>query len=178
MRLRQIAFTLVLAIGGCAWLHNQARPPAPARPASLGVANVEIDRIAFVGPTLNFRVVIGAADGSVVLDRRLTPNADVEITDARDCDAGQPLTYSFAEYLPMVPGPSDLIELKPGEWFGKDEQFPIFIWQQRQDGGIPDCVDATFFFRPQAALNESVFFHVKGSLVAPPDGGEPVDSGH
>jgi len=177
MRMRGMAFMLLLTIGGCAWLHEQVPLAAhPLSQAPAGWAGIEIDRVAFAGPTLNFRVLVTAVDGGVVLDRRLTPNADIEILDAQDCDAGKPLAYFFAEYLPPEPGPSDLLELGPGEWFGQDMRFPIFIHQQ-DGGGIPDCVDATFVFRPEAAANGEVHFRVRGSLAPRVDAGERADGG-
>jgi len=121
-------------------------------------------------------VFIGAADGGVVLDRRLVPNTVIELKDARDCDGGERLTHIFVDFFPGEPGANDLLELKPGEWFGQDQKFPLFIPHQ-DGGGIPACVDATFVFRPEAALNADVVFHVKGSLASQADAGWAADSG-
>ena len=176
MRMKGLAFMLGITICGCAWIHGQARPAARPHPATLGWATIEIDQVEFVGPTLNFRVLVGATDGGVVLDRRLIPNTDVELKDARDCDAGGRLTRIFVDFFPEVPGPSDLLELRPGEWFGRNQQFPIFLGRQ-DGGGIPECVDATFVFRPEAALNDEIYFHVKGSLTPHADAGLAGDAG-
>ncbi len=163
MRVKVIASSLIVGVGGCAWLQEQMRPVPQTAP---GWATTEVDQVAFDGKELSFRLTIGAADGGVVLDRRLVENADVELTEARDCDAGADLPVIFADFFPTPPGPSDLLELRPGKWYGARERFLLFI--PDEDGGSPpSCVDATFVFRPEVALNPQVTFHVKADLVTP-----------
>jgi len=158
---------LAVPIGGCAWLQEQLRPRQPAPP---GWAIVEADQVAFDGWDLSFRLLVGATDGGVVLDRRLVPNASVELTETLDCDAGTRLRHIFADFFPPEPLPSDLLELEPGTWFGKYEQVPMFV-PRRDGGGLPACVDAAFTLHLEAALNPSVPFRVRGSVPVP----VPVD---
>ena len=50
--------------------------------------------------------------------------------------------YIF-DFIPEPLGPSDLLQIRAGEWFGVRHDFPIFI--AGEDGGnVPTCVDAAF----------------------------------
>ena len=177
MRVTALALTVALAAGGCAWIRDQMRPEGPPpfyAPARAGYATIEVDQVELAGGDLNFRLLIGAVDGGVVLDRRMVPNTNVELEHALDCDAGTELRHIFVDSFVWEPGPSDLIELRPDMWYGMHERFPIFI-RDRDGGGLPDCVDAIFTLHLESALNPHVPFRVRGARRVVPgnDGGQP-----
>jgi len=174
MRVKIAGLALMFSVAGCAkWMDGYVLFPDPERPASVGIAHVEVDRASITGIDLDFRLLIGATDGGVLLDRRLVPNYSVEIKDAHDCDGGQRGNYVVVDYFPKSPSTSSMVDLRPGEWFGKDVHFPLFL--EREDGGgVPDCVDATFTLHLANALNPHIPFQVRGyRFVSEGDAGQP-----
>lgn len=162
MRVGVITLALLLAVPGCAWLQEQMRP-APAR--GPGWATAEVDQVSFDGEELSFRLLIGAMDGGVVLDRRLIENAGVNLVDVQDCDGGpMPIPHIVTDFFPTPPAASDVLELPPGHWYGATERFLLFIAHE-DGGGTPACVDATFTVRLETAANPNVPIRVKGTRL-------------
>lgn len=178
MRVRVTALALVLAVGGCSkWMYGYVLFPDPERPISIGLARVEVDRASLVDGDLEFRLLVGAIDGGVLLDRRLVPSWGLEVTGALDCDGGGPIPYFFWDYLPPGPSSSSMVEIRAGEWFGKDVRFPLFV-KEEDGGGVPNCVDATFTLNLAMALNPHVPFRVTAYRAIPEfDAGQEADAG-
>ncbi|HVE86596.1 MAG TPA: hypothetical protein VND93_27250 [Myxococcales bacterium] len=165
---------LALATGGCTkWMYGHVLFPDPERPASAGWAVIETDHATFNGDDVDFRLLVGAQDGGIAFDRRFIPNANIDLKALQDCDAGTLLPLIVFDYIFDRPTAYDVVELRAGEWFGAEEQFPVTI--QHEDAGPPaDCVDVTFLFHPQVALNPEVVFHVRANYVRPDtDAGVP-----
>ena len=135
-----------------------------------------MDQIAFDGERLHFRLLLAAHDGGITLDRRFIPSTNVDLKDVWACDGGpMPFPHYIYDFVPDPPGPSDLLQIRAGEWFGVRHDFPIFI--AGEDGGnVPSCVDAAFLLHLESAANTPVPFRVMGSLPAPryeTDAGRP-----
>jgi hypothetical protein len=174
MRLRPTFLALALMAGGCAWVRGSAHPEPPKPSGPLGWATVETDRAMLDDSgNLRFRLLIGASDGGVVLDRRLVPNTNLDLREVRDCDGGaMPMQHYIFDFFPPRPGPSDWLEIRSFDWFGTEEEIPLFVAEE-DGGGIPSCVDAEFVLHLESAAN-TPRFHVVGSRsTSEPDAGQP-----
>jgi hypothetical protein len=121
------------------------------RPSVEGTAEnalIEVDRVQYDGEVMQFRLVLGAADAGVVIDRRIIENVHVTMDAVRDCAEAGALEYLFVDHLASPPTDKDLLALEPGYWFGSNLRYPLFPRERFPDGG-PPCIDADFSVRPE-----------------------------
>lgn len=163
-------------------LFQGLRPPGND---STGKIQVEAGRTQYDGEVLQFRLLLGATDGGVVVDRRLIENVHVAMDAVRECAMAGDLSFLFVDRWASPPTEKDLLLVEPGYWFGSDLRYPLFPREDFPDGG-PRCIDAYFSVRPEPWKHENwkVPLIVRaeraipdGGIEIPPDAGHPADAG-
>jgi len=133
----------VAALCSCG-LFQELQPSSDTPP---GHVEVEADRVLYDGEVLRFRILLGATDGGVVIDRRLIESIHVDPRSVQDCATGAAVGFWYADWFAPPPSGEDLLLLEPGYWFGGDLTYPFFPREEFPDGG-PRCIDVRFAVRP------------------------------
>jgi len=108
--------------------------------------------VQYDGESLQFRILVGAIDAGVTIDRRLIESINVDSRAVRDCATPAEVWFWYADWFARSPSDSDLLDLKPGDWFGRDVEFLFFPREKIPDGG-PECIDVSFVIRPEPAAH-------------------------
>jgi hypothetical protein len=136
-------------------------------------AELELQRIEYDGKELKGRLLVGAKERPLRLDRRLGDEVSVDVTKVLNCRTGEPLEFLMADFFPGPPGEGDLLKLEPGKWYGAEVRFPLF--DEHFTGQLgPECVDvelAVFLVEPDAVVHLRV--QAKKEVSARPDAGLP-----
>jgi len=128
----------------------------------------ERTHVRYDGELLQFRVLVGAADGGVVIDRRLLESIHIDSRTIHDCATGAEVWFWYAD------------------WFGRDVEFLLFPREKVPDAG-PDCIDVQFAVRPEPVAHPKwevpLVVHAERTnpdgraLLAPDSGFETADAG-
>lgn len=119
---------------GCA-----GKQAAPGRPFLLPPV-LSMEEVRYDGFWVSGRILLEGRSDTFV-DRRLTEET-IALTDVRGCDNDAPLSVAHVDYYWRERTPSDLIMLRPHEYFGKADQFMLFVREINPTGG-PDCIRFT-----------------------------------
>ncbi|MFP2901602.1 hypothetical protein [Corallococcus sp. 4LFB] len=141
---RMFLATLLLLSPGC----RVVAPQPPPLTASTARPLIEFQSPHYDGSTLSGRILVGAAEGAITVDRRLVENSSLEVTAVLDCATAQPVEFLVADRFPSPARAEDLLGLEPGYWFGADVDFPLFDEQLNGKRG-PDCIDLTLALHPK-----------------------------
>ncbi|RKG73829.1 hypothetical protein D7W79_24600 [Corallococcus exercitus] len=101
---------------------------------------MELQNPGFDGQTLTGRLLLGAASGSLCLDRRLIESHTLTVERVLDCASGQPLAFLVVDVRTPPLRKEDLFLLGPGQWYGRDVSIPLFPHPAAGQPG-PECVD-------------------------------------
>ena len=106
---------------------TQARSPEAPR---IAARDIEYDR-----QSVRLLFLVQATADGTTLDRRLVENTNVGLGAApQACESSETLQFMVRDHFPKPPGPSEMIELRRGEWFGREVEIRLF------DAAGPDCV--------------------------------------
>jgi len=130
------------------------RETRPSWADSSGPIEIEADRIWYDGDTLRFRVLLGAMDGGIVIDRHLVENVHVTADTATDCVTGKEVGFWSVDHIASSPREGDLLFLGPGDWFGTELEYPLFM-HEHEDGGGPPCVQVKLTVQPEPSSSIS-----------------------
>ncbi|HYO57964.1 hypothetical protein [Archangium sp.] len=141
-----LASVALLLLGGCAGFPF-FRTPTPAAEAQGNVSNpepppqavLELQNVRYDGQTLTARLLVGTAQGTLRLDKRLIENVSVGVDAVTQCATGQPVEFLIADRFPEPAREEDLLVLKPGYWYGADVRFPLFDANLNGQQG-PECI--------------------------------------
>ncbi|RKG97494.1 hypothetical protein [Corallococcus carmarthensis] len=136
---------------------SSARPGADAQAAACptheaAVARVEFQHAGFDGQTVSGRLLMGAASGSLCLDRRLIESHTLAVERVLDCASGQPLPFLIVDVRTPPRREEDILLLAPGQWYGRDVSVPLFPQPATGQPG-PGCVDVELSVHALDAAN-------------------------
>ncbi|GMU03724.1 hypothetical protein KH5H1_78500 [Corallococcus caeni] len=101
---------------------------------------VWMDQVSYDGFQLTGRILIEGRSNTFV-DRRLNDET-IALTRVRTCSDEAALPVAHVDYLWKARDPTDVITLRPSEFFGKEESFLLFTQEVDPQGG-PDCIRFT-----------------------------------
>jgi hypothetical protein len=100
-----------------------------------------LQNVVYDGEALRGRLLIGAVEGTVRIDRRLIENISVSLKGVSDCASGQELYFIKSGVIAPPRREEDILALEPGYWYGKDVRIPLFDQHLQESQGHPECVD-------------------------------------
>ena len=151
---------------------------AEASPAS---ATMELQNIDYDGESLRGRLLVGALDGTIRLDKRLIENISLSLKGISDCASGQELYFIKAGVIAPPLQEEEILALKPGYWYGKDIRVSLFDRHLLESQGRPECIDVELILR--VLEGKSALLRVRAKLtsssgedagVPAPDAGIPL----
>jgi hypothetical protein len=184
MRLNRFALTIapLVFVAACGRLPFFGRTDSGGT-ESPPKAQVEIQDVQYDGLRLTGRLLVGAVDQELSLDKRLIEESSLTTEAVSDCARDQPVKFVVMDVYARSPSREDTLVLKPGYWYGKDISVLLFAREHSQETG-PDCVEVEFAFhvlggKTAAALRVRA---VRETPPAPdagnsPDAGLPSDGG-
>ena len=186
--MRRLAITVVglVALWGCSRLSFLASPASQASPspgenvagATRGAAPftgaaLELQRIQYDGKELKGRLLVGAREQPLKLDKRLGEEVSVDVTKVLDCRTGEPVEFLIVDFFPSPPRAEDLLSLEPGQWYGAEVRFSLF--DEHFTGQLgPECIDVeltVFLVEPDTVAHLRV--QAMKALSSQPDAGPP-----
>ncbi|AFE05527.1 hypothetical protein COCOR_03950 [Corallococcus coralloides DSM 2259] len=140
---RMVFATLLILGPGC-----RAVPPQPPSPtASAPRAIIKFQSPHYDGSTFSGRILVGAEEGAITVDRRLVENQVLQVTEVHDCDSPSPVSIEIFG-VPPRRVPEELMTLEPGTWLEADVAFPLFNYRRR-GAQEADCLDLTVTLNPR-----------------------------
>lgn len=104
-------------------------------------ATIELQHIDYDGEDLRGRLLIGALDGPIRIDKRLIENISLSLKGISDCASGQELFFIKAGVVAPPRREEDTLILEPGYWYGKDVRVSLFDQHLLESQGQPECID-------------------------------------
>ncbi|RYZ36296.1 MAG: hypothetical protein EOO71_32325 [Myxococcaceae bacterium] len=123
--------------GACATVQPPSTEPAPCPKHEAASARVEFQEPGFDGQSLSGRLLLGAVDGSLCVDRRLIESFTLNVERVLDCATGQPLGFLIVDVRAPPRRAEDVLLLEPGQWYGRNVSVPLFS----PSGPGPGCID-------------------------------------
>jgi hypothetical protein len=143
-------------------------------------ATMELQNIDYDGEALRGRLLIGAQDGTIRIDKRLIENISLSLKGVSNCASGQELYFIRAGVVAPPLREEEILALKPGYWYGKDVRVSLFDQHLLETQGRPECIDVDLMLhvlegksallRVRAMLTPS---SGEGSGAPAPDAGTP-----
>lgn len=146
MRVRRLGFMLITASlsTACSGFPFWRGEPTASDTGSARV-ELQLQDARYDGEELTGRLLVGTAEGRLVLDKRLIESMALTTRSVKDCSSNQPVDFLIMDVLASRPRQEDLLVLEPGYWYGKDIQVSLFNERLTGQRG-PDCIDAEFAF--------------------------------
>lgn len=135
-----------LLMSGChrfaPWRSDSAGDPSPvAQPAR---ARLEAQGLEHDGAFLHGRLLVGAEQGKVRLDRRLVHNVSLTVASVSACETHERVPFVEVDYVTRPRTREHLLVLEPGQWYGRDIRFPLLAREITGKLG-PPCIEIEIY---------------------------------
>jgi len=159
---------LAVACAGFPFFRRAEEAGRPAAQAVLELQNGHYD-----GEYLSGRLLVGVAEGTLTLDKRLVENASVEVKSVWDCVTGQPVGFMEVDSFPEPASEDELLTLTPGYWYGAEVRF--FLFDAKFTGRRPPaCIEVELLLRAEEGSESGrVRVRAEQDVQQPPDAGIP-----
>jgi hypothetical protein len=144
---------------------------------SQALARVELENAHYDGRMLKGRLLVGASDRSLALDKRIIESIYLTTESVLNCATGQKVGFVVMDVYAQRPREEDILILEPGYWYGKDVSILLFS-EEPLGQSTPPCIEAEFAFRAMGGKAAAILrVRAMRDAQAVPDAGVYLDAG-